>query len=131
MSMNLKVLIPTKIFIDQVVTKVIAEAENGSFCLLPHHIDFLTALVPGILTFITESGQEMFLAIDEGILVKQGDMVFVSTLHAIQDDNLATLKQTVEKEFQVLNEQERLTRSALAKFEISIMRHFQNLNISS
>ena len=131
MSMNLKVLIPTKIFIDQVVSKVIAEAENGSFCLLPHHIDFLTALVPGILTFITESGQEMFLAIDEGILVKQGDMVFVSTLHAIQDDNLATLKQTVEKEFQVLNEQERLTRSALAKFEISIMRHFQNLNISS
>jgi F-type H+-transporting ATPase subunit epsilon len=126
--MNLKVLIPTKILIDQDVTKVIAEAENGAFCLLPRHIDFLTALVPGILSFTIESGQEIFLAIDEGILVKQGEQVFVSTLQAIRDDHLETLQETVDQKFQVLNEQEKLTRSALAKFEIIIMRHFQQLS---
>jgi F-type H+-transporting ATPase subunit epsilon len=49
--MQLKILIPTKILVDCQVTKVIAEAENGHFCLLPHHVDFVAALVPGITFF--------------------------------------------------------------------------------
>ena len=49
--MRLKVLLPTKILIDEEVTKVVAEAEDGSFCILPRHIDFVSALVPGIFSF--------------------------------------------------------------------------------
>ena len=125
--MNLKVLLPNEILVDCAVTKVIAEAENGSFCLLPHHVDFLAALVPGILSFTDEFGQESFLAVDEGILVKRDRQVFVSTLNAVKHDDLNTLKQTVEQQFRVLDEKERLTRSALAKFETSMIRYFQEL----
>jgi F-type H+-transporting ATPase subunit epsilon len=127
--MRLRVLAPTEVIIaEQKVTKVIAEAENGSFCLLPRHNDFLASLVPGILAFTSsEVGQENFLAIDEGILVKRRDQVFVSTLHAIKDNNLETLKHTVEKRFRLLDEREKLIRSALTKFEVSIMRRFRDL----
>ncbi len=125
--MRLKVLLPTEVLLDREVTKVIAEAENGHFCLLPHHIDFVAALVPGILSFEFDSGQEAFLAVDEGILVKCDREVLVSTLNAIRDDDLDRLKRTVEQQFQVLDEREKLTRSALAKFEASIMRRFQEL----
>jgi len=52
--MNLKILLPTEILLDEEVTKVSAEAENGSFTLLPNHIDFVTAIVPGILFFESE-----------------------------------------------------------------------------
>ena len=62
--MKLKILIPTKVLIDREVTKVIAEAENGHFCLLPHHIDFVAALVPGILSFTRATGEEIFVAVD-------------------------------------------------------------------
>ncbi|MEA5534982.1 F0F1 ATP synthase subunit epsilon [Crocosphaera sp. XPORK-15E] len=127
--MNLKVLIPTEVFIDTTVTKIVAEAENGSFCLLPHHIDFVAALVPGILCYTLESNQEIFLAINEGILVKCGDDVFVSTLQAVADKDLETLKQTVETKFRVLDERERLMRSALAQFEATIIRRFQEIAI--
>ena len=127
MNMRLKVLLPTEVLVDQSVTKVIAEAENGSFCLLPRHIDFVAALAPGILSFEFESGQEGFLAVDEGILVKCGAEVFVSTLNAVRNDDLNTLKQTVERQFRVLDEREKLTRSALAKFEASIVRRFKEL----
>ena len=59
--MRLKGLLPMKVFIDQDVNKVIAEAGNGFFCLLPKHIDFIAALVPSILSF-EHDGEEEFLA---------------------------------------------------------------------
>ena len=125
--MKLKVLTPTKVLIDRPVMKVIAEAENGHFCLLPHHIDFVAALVPGILSLTTETETEIFVAIDEGILVKCGTEVLVSTRNAVEGKNLETLIQTVVEQFQMLDEKEKLTRSALAKFEVSMMRHFREL----
>ena len=125
--MRLKVLLPTEILIDEQVTKIVAEAENGHFCLLPHHIDFLAALVPGILSFTSNSTAETFLAVDEGILVKCGVEVLVSVRNAVQGTDLATLKQTVEEQFRVLDEREKLTRSALAKFEAEIVRSFRRL----
>jgi F-type H+-transporting ATPase subunit epsilon len=96
---------------------------------LPHHIDFLAALVPGILSYTLESNQEIFVAINEGILVKQGANVLISTLQAIQNPDLETLKQKIEQEFRILDEQERLMRSAIAKFEATIMRQFKDLSL--
>ena len=37
--LQLQVLLPTEILVDEPATKVIAEAENGAFCLLPRHIE--------------------------------------------------------------------------------------------
>lgn len=125
--MKLKVLLPTEVLVDCSVIQIVAEAENGHFCLLPRHVDLVAALVPGIFAFKDESGVETFLAIDEGILVKCDREVLVSVRHAVRGDNLATLKQAVEEQFRVLDERERLTRSALAKFEVSIIRRFQEL----
>ncbi len=130
--MRLKVLLPTKVFIDQEVIKVIAEAENGSFCILPRHIDFVASLVPGIFSFETSHlnarpGEEEFLAIDEGILVKCGTEVMVSTRKAMRSKNLGTLKQTVEQEFRNLDEHEKKTRSILAKLEVDFARRFFKL----
>jgi F-type H+-transporting ATPase subunit epsilon len=129
--MKIKVLLPTEVMVEQKVTKIVAEGQNGSFCLLPHHIEFVSALVPGILSFTLESGEEVFLAVDEGILVKCGSEVLVSTLNAVQDKNLNNLKQTVEEKFRTLDEREKLTRSALAKFESSMVRRFRELTIKN
>ena len=126
--MQLKVITPTVVLIDRQVTKVIAEAQNGHFCLLPNHIDFVTALVPGIFSFTTEQEAEIFVAVDEGILVKCDREVLVSVRNAVEGTNLETLKQTVIKQFQELEEKEKLTRSALAQFEVSMMRHFKKLS---
>lgn len=126
-DMNLKILLPTEILIDEPVTKVIAEAANGSFCLLPRHIDFVTALVPGILSFWNSDAQEQFLAIDDGILVKYADRVMVSTLNAIQGADLGHLYSLVEERFLTLDEHERVTRTALARLEAGTIRRFIDL----
>ncbi|TVQ44101.1 MAG: F0F1 ATP synthase subunit epsilon [Gloeocapsa sp. DLM2.Bin57] len=123
--MKLKVLVPDQVILEEEVSKIIAEGANGSFCLLPHHLDLVTVLVPGILEF-THSTRE-YLAIDEGILVKHQQEVLVSTLNAVRSNCLESLKQTLAEHFQVLDEQEKLTRSALAKFEANIIRHFAEI----
>lgn len=125
--MKLKVLLPTEILVDQEVTKVIAEAENGSFCLLPRHIDFVAALPPGILIFESAEGHEEFIAVDEGTLVKVGREVLVSTRNAVRSSELGTLKQIVEQEFRVLDDREKMAHSASAKLEADLVRRFIKL----
>ena len=125
--MKLKVLLPTEILVDQEVTKVIAEAENGSFCLLPRHIDFVAALPSGILIFEFAEGHEEFIAVDEGTLVKVGREVLVSTRNAVRSSELGTLKQIVEQEFRVLDDREKMAHSASAKLEADLVRRFIEL----
>jgi len=109
------------------VAKVIAEAENGSFCLLPRHLDFVAALPPGILIFESAEGNEEFIAVDEGTLVKVGREVLVSTRNAVRSSELGTLKQIVEQEFRVLDDREKMARSASAKLEADLVRRFIEL----
>lgn len=120
--MRLKLLVPTEILVNEKVNKVIAEAENGSFCLLPRHIDFATALVPGILFYITPEGQERLLAVDEGSLVKCGDEVLVSVLNAFPGTDIEQLEATVANSFRNLDEEERRARTALARLEAGTLR---------
>jgi F-type H+-transporting ATPase subunit epsilon len=127
--MRLKVLLPTEVLVNEEVTKVIAEAENGSFCLLPRHIDFVTALAPGLLSFETEEGGEEFLAVDAGILVKYGAEVLVSIRNAVRGLDLERLQQTVDEQFRALDEREKMTLAAVARLEANFIRRFIDLGL--
>ena len=124
--MTLKVLLPERVLLDREVHTVVAEAENGSFGLLPHHVDFAAALAPGILSYTTDEG-EAFVAVDAGLLVKCGAEVLVSVRNAVPGPNLGALEQTVRERFRVLDDQERGMQSALMRLEIDIMRRFVRL----
>jgi len=125
--MRLKLLAPTRVVIDEEVAKVVADGEHGSFCLLPQHVDFLAALAPGLLAFADESGNEQFAAMDEGVLVKRGDEVLVSTQQAVRGGDLEQLRKMVREEFSVLDDRERAAKSATAKLEASFLRSYLQL----
>lgn len=125
--MRLRLADPTQVLLDEEVTKVVAEAENGSFCLLPRHADFLASLVPGLLSFSRPDGEEVFLALDEGLLVKEGDTVLVSTRRAIKGGELSELRNRVREEFLVLDERQRAYQAATASLEANFLRGFLDL----
>ena len=125
--MRLKVLAPGRTVLDEPVERVVAEAENGSFCLLPRHVDFVSALVPGILAYVPEGGSERFLALDRGVLVKCGPEVLVSTREAVAGADLGRLRATVREELARLDERELRARSALARLEAGFVRSFLEL----
>ena len=125
--MNLKVLLPSQVLMDEKVTRIIAEGAEGYFCLLPGHIDYTTALVPGLLMIYSVKGYEELLAIDQGVLVKRGRDVWISTRNAIRNADLGKAKNLVEEQFKNLDEREKMARSATAKLEADIIRRFMEL----
>lgn len=125
--MHLKLILPTEVMVNQTVSKITAEGSNGFFCLLPQHIDWISNLVPGVLSFESETGEEVFLAIDEGILIKQKEQVLVSVRNAVRGDNLETLQQEVQQQFRHLDEREQQARNLLARLETSFVREFMEL----
>jgi F-type H+-transporting ATPase subunit epsilon len=120
--MRLIVRLPTEILLTAEVTKIKAEAPNGWFGLLPRHVDFVTALVPGVLTFVSRDGQEEYLAIDQGILVKCGPDVSVSTRSAVRSTNLEELKRDVVTEFEADEEREKKNLEFEAKLEADLVK---------
>jgi F-type H+-transporting ATPase subunit epsilon len=123
--MNLKILLPYKIFAEKVgVLRIVAETRTGAFGLLPHRLDCVASLAPGILVFETEAEGEICLAVDEGILVKSGADVLVSVRNAIGGMDLGKLHEAVKQEFLNLDEQEKSVRSILAKLESGFIRRF-------
>ncbi len=126
--MNLKILLPFQIFADKTdVSRIVAETREGSFGLLPHRLDCVAALAPGILTYETEADGEVFVAVDEGVLVKTGPDVLVSVRRALGGRDLSQLRDAVEKEFLTLDEQEQSVRAVMAKLETGFLRRFANL----
>lgn len=127
-SMRLKVLLPFEVFADELgVTSVVAETAQGSFGLLPQRLDCVAALVPGILSFESESQGEVFLALDEGVLVKTGAAVVISARRALRGTDLARLRDAVEQEFLQVDAQEEAVRTVMARLETGFMRRFASM----
>ena len=121
--MQLKVLLPFQIFAEKAgVSRIVAETREGSFGLLPRRLDCVAALVPGILIYETEADGEVFVAVDEGVLIKAGKEVLVSVRRAIAGADLGLLRSAVEKEFLNLDENELSVRKVVAKLESGFMR---------
>ena len=121
--MHLKVLLPFQVFAEKTgVSRIVAETRGGSFGLLPHRLDCVAALAPGILIYESEAEGEVCVAVDEGVLVKTGLNVLVSVRNAIAGTDLGQLQEAVKREFLTVNEREQSVRSVMAKMESDFIR---------
>lgn len=123
--MNLKILLPFMVFADKTdVSRIVAEGGQGSFGLLPHRLDCVTSLAPGILTYETERDGIIYIAADAGVLVKVGTDVLVSIHHAIAGTDLAQLHDAVKRQFLTLDDSERQLHNVLDKMEGGLIGRF-------
>ena len=124
--MHLKVLLPYKVFADvKNVTKVVAETNEGSYGFLPNRLDGVAALMPSIFSYQTTGGSDQYIAIDAGILVKEGLNIMVSVRNAVGGTDLGKLHELIENEFEKLDESERIGRSIAAKLESGFMQSLE------
>jgi len=127
MPMQLDILLPFRVFANEVsVVRIVAQTREGSMGLLPRRLDCVAALVPGILVYETQDGEEHCVAVDEGVLVKAGARVMVSVRRAIAGGDLTELRHAVEQEFLAIDQQEQTVRSAMARLETGFVRRFMD-----
>jgi F-type H+-transporting ATPase subunit epsilon len=126
--MKLRIILPFEVFAEKAdVTRIVAETTEGSFGLLPHRLDCVAVLVPGILTYETEADGTAYVAVDEGVLVKAGADVRVSVRRAIAGTDLPGLHEAVKRQFETVDAQERAVRSAFAKKDGGFVRRVADL----
>jgi F-type H+-transporting ATPase subunit epsilon len=120
--MQLKVLLPYAVFADQAgVARIVAQTHDGSFGLLPQRLDCVAALVPGILVYQCDAGPERYAAVDEGVLVKNGQQVLVSVRRAFGGTDLASLRASMARAFLELDAQQASLHASLARIESSFI----------
>jgi len=120
---DLRILQPHRVFeAKSGVSLIVGETREGSFGLLPHRLDCVAPLTPGIVAYETEEDGEVFVAVDAGVLVKTGPEVFVSVRLAISGVDLDRLRDAVEREFLTLDEREQSVRSVMARLETRFLR---------
>ena len=126
-DMTVTLRLPTRTLFEGQATRIAAVAQNGAFGIWPNHVDFVTALVPSVMTLRLADGSEEIFGLDEGLLVKKGHNVVVVTLRGVRGDDLGTLQDTVQASFVQMDEDERQARSAVSRLEADIVRRFSEL----
>jgi len=127
--MQLKVLLPSEVFVERSdVARIVAETRQGSFGIMPHRLDCVAALAPGILTYQETGGAPVYIAVDEGVLVKVGAEVLISVRRAVRGTDLSELQDAVKHRFMTLNADERKVREAAAKLESSFTARLAELS---
>ncbi|MBD3236341.1 MAG: F0F1 ATP synthase subunit epsilon [Candidatus Eisenbacteria bacterium] len=126
--MRMRILTPTRVIADRKVKKICGEAPEGAYCLLPRHVDLVAVQVPGLLSYAPRDGAPQWVAVDEGVLVKRGDEVWISVRDATPGTDLEALQEVVEEHFAKLNRREREARAAAARLEADFVRRFLEMS---
>jgi F-type H+-transporting ATPase subunit epsilon len=121
--LQLEILLPFSVFLaSETVSRIVVVTPSGWFGLLPHRLDCVTAVAPGILSYSTPADGEVNVAIDRGVLIKTGAQVRVCVRRAMSGAGLGDLQRAVQEEFLKLDEREQSIRSALAALESGFIR---------
>lgn len=129
-SLRLRVLVPERLLLDIPVLQLVADTVDGSWCIKPRHIDFVTALQRGILVYKDERNMEAFIALNEGLLIKCDKDVTITTQDAIRGDKLEELRHNVAMKYREDDEQQKLARTALVRLESGAIRRLTELEKS-
>lgn len=124
--MQLELCRPTGVLWRRSVSKILAPGLHGSFCILPKHADAVAVIKPGIVSYVSE-GKTRYVAVDEGVLTKQGSRLILATLRALEGTHLETLAEELSTLLKSQTEDERRTRSTLAGLESKITRGLAGL----
>jgi F-type H+-transporting ATPase subunit epsilon len=126
---NLKILVPSRVLTqNKEVTRLVVETSQGSWGILPHRLDCVAALVPGILTFEAQNEGVFYVAVDFGVLLKTGADVHISVRRAVLGKELGRLRETVEHEYAVLNQTELEVRQLSEELEDGFLRRMVALH---
>ena len=127
--MHLKINIPDRVAVSETgIASIVAESPAGFFGILPHRLDCIAVLVPGILFVRQDEKDELYIATDEGVLIKTGLDVVVSVRNAIVGHDLSRMKELVEQEFLQRSEQEESVRLVLRKIEDDFTRLYREVS---
>jgi F-type H+-transporting ATPase subunit epsilon len=130
-GITLRVLTPRRELLREDIARLRLPARDGVVGILPHHIDYVTVLVPGVATYERRDEGEAFLGIDEGLLVKRGADVLVATRNAVAGRDLGHVRRGLWQKIAERRDREAQARAAVARLETTFIQHFVTMEESA
>jgi F-type H+-transporting ATPase subunit epsilon len=128
-TMTLDIILPYQQFMHHPdVTGIIADTDRGSMGLLPHRLDCVATISPGIIVIRIESGNEIWVAVDNGFLLKTGTTVTISVRNAFSGPDPVNLKRIVKEEFSVISDIDKKVKTIMLKLENNFIRSIMELH---
>jgi len=121
--MRLRITDPTAILLDTEIASVRAEDASGGFGVLPGHADFLTVLLPSLVSWRTPAGAAGYCAVDGGVMtVTGGREVAIAAREAHLGDDVTTLEADVRERIRERDERDRIERTAATRLRLQAIR---------
>ncbi len=121
--MKLRIVTPLEVAVDEDFASLKAEDDSGSFGILPHHADFLTALAVSVVSWKNAGGEWNHCAVRGGVLtVSGGSQVTVTTREAVRGADIEQLDATVLAKFRGEIETERVEHADATRLQLAAIR---------
>jgi F-type H+-transporting ATPase subunit epsilon len=120
-SLELEILAPDQVILQARAIAVQAADASGRFGLRPGHEDFLTVLVPCLVRYRLENGEERFAAVDGGVLRLEGDRVSIVTRDAVVSERLDTVAVAASAMLDARKKKEQTARSGFTELETTLV----------
>jgi F-type H+-transporting ATPase subunit epsilon len=125
---QLKIIVPSGVFANIAdVERIVVMTRAGSFGLLPHRMDCVAVVPPGLFAYSTAASDTVLLAVDTGMLIKTGANVVLCVRRAIAGGDLGRLRQAVARELKQLGDKESSDLKTLAHLETGLIRELVKL----
>lgn len=123
--LNLRIYTPEKLFLEKEILKITLNGKEGSFSILPKHVDYISSFDDCIMCYTDTSNKTSFLATNQGIITKIGRNIEISTFHVIVGNSLMELKNNInelsKKSKDIANKNTEINEN-LKKMELSILK---------
>lgn len=123
--LNLRIYTPEKLFLEKEILKITLNGKEGSFSILPKHVDYISSFDDCIMCYTDTSNKTSFLATNQGIITKIGRNIEISTFHVVVGNSLMELKNNInelsKKSKDIANKNTEINEN-LKKMELSILK---------
>jgi F-type H+-transporting ATPase subunit epsilon len=120
--LDFEILVPDGVVSHEQISSLEAEDASGRFGIWPHHEPFFTVLAPGVLVYRLENGQELYAAVDGGVLLVEHGRASIVSREALTSPRLEDVAGKARELMAARRALERSTSSAFAELEAALAK---------
>jgi F-type H+-transporting ATPase subunit epsilon len=127
-TLKLEIVTPAAVVYSEDVEMVTMPAADGQIGVLPHHVPLLTRIVPGEIA-VRKNGEQVFLAVGEGLVEITGTQVSIVTDMAVKAKDIDEARAEEARQRAAARLKDKLADEEVASVNAALARSLAQLNV--
>ncbi|MDR2526345.1 MAG: F0F1 ATP synthase subunit epsilon [Rickettsiales bacterium] len=125
----LEIYTPTEVIINESIKSISLTAKEGQIKILPNHADYVTVFSSNIVDYTDINGNDKIIAVNDGILVKYGGTVCISTYSVVIGDTLEDIRQKIKDNAKAEQEKMKEINKIMKELDFYLLNNLKDLDI--